>query len=200
LTPLRLIELARGQPEVAIDRDVRIPGPTLTARLQSGRPLLVSELEAHPDQHRERRRYRYGHVLGQGLDRSAIVRWQERHSDSPLAADVIDLLVHVDGIHLWADLDRARSYFGIRPLEEWRDTRDDQAHALLAESRPGTLVISYHDNGDYFLLLEPSESRFTWFDPQSPDDSESIGSSVSTLLDWWWDRALEMDPRKDMAP
>jgi hypothetical protein len=59
-------------------------------------------------------------------------------------------------------------------------------------------VISYHDNGDYFLLLEPGENRFTWFDPQSPNDSESISSSVGTLLDWWWDRAQEMDPRKDI--
>jgi hypothetical protein len=200
VTPLRLIELAGVQAEVAIDREVGVPGPTLRALLQSGRPLLLSEIQAHPDRHRENRRYRYGHVLGHGLDPSAIAAWQDRHPDSPLATDVADLLAQIDGIHLWADLETGRSSFGIRPLEEWCDVRDDEAHELFSEQQPGTLVISYHDNGDYFLLLEPTKNRFTWFDPQSPDDSESIGSSVSTLLDWWWDRAREMNPRKDFAP
>jgi len=195
VTPRQLIEQARAQPEVAVMRDVSVPGPELAALLHSGRPLLVSALLEHPDQHRERRQYRYGHVLGPGLAHQGIRGWQDLHPESVLRDDVWDLLTQVDGVHLWADLETRRSYFGIRPLDEWRSTRDDDAGALFQEQPRDTLVLSYHENGDYFLLLHPGENRFVWYDPQSPGDSRTIGASVAELLDWWWDRAQELDPR-----
>jgi len=195
MTPLRFIELASTQPEVSDDRNVRVPGPELMALIQSGRPPLLSEINAHLDQRQVWCRFRCGHILGPGLSTEAISAWQSLHPDLPQSADITDWLAQIDGIHLWADLDTGLRYFGIRPLSEWRRALDDDSVILFDEQPRDTLVISYHTNGDYFLLLQASENRFTWFDPQSPDDSEVIGSSVSDLLNWWWDRVEEMDPR-----
>jgi hypothetical protein len=187
------MDRARNQPEVVVDRVVMIHGPQLTALLQSGRPMLVSELEAHPDQHPEMRRFRYGHILGPGLPDDTIAAWQNRHLRTVLSADTFKLLRQINGIHLWADLDNGRSYFGVLPLAEWRDAHEHEAAPVFEKLPRGTIVISYHDNGDYFLLLNSANNHFTWFDPQAPDDSESAGESIEDLLGWWWERAQELD-------
>jgi hypothetical protein len=199
MTPRELLALAQQQPVVEVQRTVSVPGPELQALLNSGRPLLVSELTAHPDQRSEQRLYRYGHVFGGPVSDSAIADWQHRHPCGVFLAQLIDLLKTADGIHLWADLDSGRSYFGILPIADWLDTRDHDASPIfddLPDRVPaGTSVISYHDNGDYFLLLSPSGDSFTWFDPQSPDDSKVVGRSVEQFLAWWWDYCQELDPR-----
>ena len=192
MTPAELVERARSQSEVSIDRLVSIYGPEAYALMKSGRPLSLLELMAHPDQHKEMRTFRYGHVLGAPLSSDALAAWQERHPQTPLSPDMVELLLMVDGVHLWADLDAGRAYFGILPLAEWRGARE----VLGGEGVPEeTLLISYHDNGDAFLLLG-SDGRFTWFDPQSPDDSTLLGGSVGGLLEWWWRNCEQLDPRR----
>lgn len=192
MTPTELIERARSQAEVCVDRLVSIYGPEVSSLLRTGRPLPLLGLLAHPDQHKEMRTFRYGHVLGAPLSSGALAAWQERHPQIQVAPDMTALLLAVDGIHLWADLDTGRAYFGILPLAEWRGVRE----VLGGEDVPEeTLVISYHDNGDAFLLLGP-DGKFTWFDPQSPDDSTHLGGSVGGLLEWWWHNCEQLDPRR----
>jgi hypothetical protein len=196
MTPSELIDLVSRQPEVAVDRVVRVHGPNLDAVIQTGKPLLVSELLSHPDQHSETRHFRYGHILGRGCPDAAIAEWQQRRGGC-LSADVVDLLRRIDGIHLWADLDEGRSYFGILPLVGWCNAHQCESALLFENQPPDTFLMSYHDNGDYFLLLDVAKNEFKWFDPQSPDDSRIIGTSVSALLDWWWEYTQELDPRLD---
>jgi hypothetical protein len=83
------------------------------------------------------------------------------------------------------------------PLAEWRSVREHPAAILFENVPPTTLVISYHDNSDYFLFLEPAEDRFTWFDPHSPENSTSAGATLKDFLKWWWDYAQELDPRDE---
>jgi hypothetical protein len=197
VTPLELVNRAREQPTVLVERNVRVPGPNLLDRLNSGRPLLVAELDRHPDQHWERRVFRYGHVLGTAVSEDAFAELQTQRSTLLASSGLSDLLRTVDGIHLWADLDVGRSYFGILPVAEWRDVRTHEASAVFDDVPPDTMVLSYHDNGDYYLLLGADGARFTWFDPQSPSDSTMVGGSVPELLEWWWAYAQELDPRSD---
>jgi hypothetical protein len=55
------------QPLLTITRTVRVPGSQLKALLAERKPIPLSELMAHPNQHQERRTFRYAHVLGVGL-------------------------------------------------------------------------------------------------------------------------------------
>jgi hypothetical protein len=197
MTPLDLVNRARNQPTVVVERNVRVPGPELQELLSSGRPLPVSELEAHRDQHWETRAFRYGHLLGMPINGSALVELHSRYSMQLESSGLLDLLRTVDGIHLWADLDVGRSYFGILPAAEWCDVRTHYASALFEDTAPDTMVRSYHENGDYYLLLGADGKQFTWFDPQSPGDSTTVGSSVPEFLEWWWVYAQQLNPLRD---
>lgn len=199
MTPQQLIEHAAKQPEVTLERSVRVPGPALRELLASGRAIPLIEVISHPDQHEEVRRFRYGHLLGPGASRASIEEWQTRNPSARIHPDVVELLTRVDGIHLWADLDRARAYFGIRPLSEWTEVALSEWHFLFDEPMPGALVISYHDNGDAFLVLDTHENCFTWYDPQDFRDTRTAKISIGELLDWWWELSQELDPRRDAA-
>ena len=52
---------------------------------------------------------------------------------------------------------------------------------------------------DYYLIVDPSENRFTWFHPQSPEDSRLVGRTVEQFLDWWWNDAQELDRRIELV-
>jgi hypothetical protein len=194
MTPAELIALSSQQQEIAEYREVRVHGSQLTELIKRRSPMLMSELLSHPDQRTEMRRFRYGHILGRGCSDIAIAEWQQRR-DVRLASDVTCLLRQIDGIHLWADLDNGRGYYGILPLVEWHNVHESESAPLFEDLGRKTFVISYHENGDYFLLLDTITSEFTWFDPQSPTDSVAIGTRVEALLDWWWERVQELDPR-----
>jgi len=199
LTPQQLIQLAASQPEVTVERTVSVFGPTLSALLASGRSIRLTEVLAHPDQHAEVRRFRYGHHLGRGAARSSIAEWQGRHPSASLHPEIVQLLTQVDGIHLWADLDHGRAYYGICPHSEWIELAHSEWHFLFDEPKPGALVISYHDNGDYFLVLDTHENCFTWYDPQDFRDTRTVKRSTSELLDWWGELTQKLDPRRDAA-
>lgn len=199
MTPQQLIERAAKQPEVTFERAVRLPGPALTALLVSGRAIPLLDASSHPDQRQEVRRFRYGHLLGPGASRASIDEWQTRNPSARIHPDVVELLARVDGIHLWADLNRTRAYFGIRPLSEWTEVALSEWCTLFDELTPGALVISYHNNGDYFLVLDTRENSFTWYDPQNFRDTRTVKHSVGELLDWWWELSQQLDPRRDAA-
>jgi len=99
MTPSELLVLARRQPVVDVERTIAVPGPELQALLDSGKPLFVAELLAHPDQHAERHPYRYGHVFGEPAPDEAIshlLASTESRDVEPEVADVAWSLVKVD--------------------------------------------------------------------------------------------------------
>jgi hypothetical protein len=103
----------------------------------------------------------------------------------------------VDGVHLWADLASSRAHFGILPLSEWLDAKDVD-WAMMFESPPvGQLAISYHDNGDYFLVLDTHRRKYLWYDLQDFDQPKPAGGSVEELLDFWWQETAWLDPRRE---
>ncbi|HEU4386233.1 MAG TPA: hypothetical protein VFV34_00450 [Blastocatellia bacterium] len=191
-----LIRRAEEQRAVTIERTVNVPGPMLLTLLAERRSLTVAELQAHPDQHKELRSFQYGHVLGPGLGSSEIDDWQSRHPRHMLPADLRALLVVVNGIHLWADLATSRAYFGILPLENWQDAATSDWAELYETAPACELVLSYHDNGDYFLVLDTASQEYRWYDPQDFDNPERVGRTVEDLLDFWWKETAWLDPRK----
>ena len=61
----------------------------------------------------------------------------------------------------------------------------------------GCLVMSYHDNGDYYLVLDTNGPKYLWFDLQDFDHPVNVGTTVTSLLDWWWQQTDWLDPRRE---
>jgi len=61
-----------------------------------------------------------------------------------------------------------------------------------AASRP--TLISYHENGDYYLVLDTQKPAYFWFDTQDFDDPALVARNVEELLSWWWNQAAELVP------
>lgn len=193
---MRIDELQRrasAQPEIKQTRTVRVWGPTLRAEVEAGRLKNLAEIYAHPDQTSELQTFRCGHVLGEGLAPETIAAWQARFPAHPLPRDLTELLAQVNGIHLWADLDDGRAYFGVAPLDEWQDAAKDWGW-LFTSPPAGYLVISYHDNGDYCLVLDTARSDYWWYDAHDPDNPLKVGSNVEEMLDWLWREAQRLSP------
>ena len=196
MTTDELLKCAAEQPVLTIGRNVFVPGPQLKALLAEGKPILLTELRAHPDQRQELQRFCYAHVLGAGISRNAVDAWQEAHREHSLPLDLKELLTHVTGIHLWADLASSRAYFGILPLSEWQDVKD-VGWAMMFETPPvGCLVISYHDNGDNFLVVDTRVPEYLWYDLHDFDNPKRLGQTVAELLDFWWKETAWLDPRR----
>jgi hypothetical protein len=150
-----------------------------------------------PDQRQEQRTFRYAHILGRGISAEEIDVWQTRHPSHLLPLDLMDFLTRVNGIHLWADLETSRSYFGILPLSEWHDVASSD-WAMMFDSPPtGQMVVSYHENGDYFLVLDTYQQKYIWYDPQDFDNPKTAGTNVAELLDFWWRETEWLDPRRE---
>jgi len=197
MTPVELVKRAASQPIVKLARVVNVPGPELSALLSSRQPLLVSDLMAHPDQKKEIRKFQYGHILDAGISIAEIQEWETQHPHHDLPPDVVEFLQQVNGVHLWADIDSHRSYYGILPVSKWQDANDADWNQMFVQPSEGLLVISYHDNGDYFLVLDAKASAYFWYDLQDFDNPLRVGNSVPQLLDWWWEHASELDPRQE---
>ena len=194
MTTDELLKRVREQPVVAIQRTVSVHGPQLKALLAQGKAIPVSEIMAHPDQRREPRTVRYAHRVGPGASVEAVDAWQALHPGHPLPGDLREFLTRVDGVHLWADVASSRAYFGILPLQEWQDAKDVD-WATMFESPPvGQLVISYHENGDDFLVLDTKGPAYLWYDLGNFDHPKHAGRTVAELLDFWWQETAWLDP------
>jgi hypothetical protein len=185
-----------AQPVITIEHSVSIAGPQLKARLAENKPILMSEWMAHPDQRFELRTFRYANMVGQGIGTNEIEMWQARHPDHPLPRDLRELLMRVNGVHLWADLDKARAYFGILPLAEWEDTKASRWARMFESPPAGNVTISYHDNGDDFLVLDTQACEYLWYDLQDFYHPKHVGRTVGELLDFWWAETAWLDPSK----
>jgi SMI1 / KNR4 family (SUKH-1) len=196
MTTEDLIKHAAKQPLLTIQRSDSVPGPQLKALIAEGKPILLTELLTHPDQHRELRTFRYAHVLGAGVSGDQIGAWQAAHPGHPLPPDLCEFLKRVDGVHLWADLASSRAYFGILPLKEWQDAKAMDWAVMFKSPPVGQLVISYHDNGDNYLLLDTRVPEYLWYDLEDFDHPKRIGRTVAELLDFWWQETAWLDPRQ----
>jgi len=196
MTITELVARAAAQPVVTVNREISFSDPVLQEAMRSRPYMSVAELIAHPDRRKEMRSFRYGHVLGPGLSQAAISRWQHAFPLHRLPTDVADALGTVNGVHLWADLDVGRSYFGIAPLEEWRDIAGLE---WMLGRRESCLVISYHENGDYVLVLDTEARRFDWVDHEDIDNPLVVGRTFAEMLGWLWDYAQTLDPNDERA-
>ncbi len=187
--------LAQAQEPVAITRMVSVPGPTLQALINDSRFMTLKEINSHPDRIHEIKRFTYTHLLGHGASLEEISRWQRHHPNHVISADLASFIHEINGVHLWADADQKRSYFGILPMEGWLDAATWEWSGLFVEPPIGILVLSYHDNGDAYLLLNTITGRFYWYDTEEFDHPALVGESIEGLLDWWWVNASELDPR-----
>jgi hypothetical protein len=190
------VRLATSQEIVEVRRRVSVHGPVLEALIAQGKITLLSDILADRDQHEEDRLFRHKHILEPGAGSSAIATWMAAHPHHPLPRDLVSFLEQVNGVHLWADIETSRSYYGILPLCEWRDA--GTALKVMYDVRPQhQLVLSYHDNGDYFLVLDTKNGAYFWYDLEDFDNPKLIGSSVAELLAWYWQQASELDPRRE---
>jgi hypothetical protein len=186
---------ATSQPVANERRVVRVWGTKLRQLFAQRKARTVAEIFAHPDQQKEQRTFRRGHILGPGLPDDAIESWQQRRPSHPLPPDLTKLLNRVNGIHLWADLDSQRAYFGILPLEEWEDISRSPLAPLFADQPSGQLAMSYHQNGDYYLVLDTTQHTYLWYDTQDfGGKPRLVAENVEGLLSWWWEQAAELAP------
>jgi hypothetical protein len=194
-----LIRLAATQPEIRETRRVRVWGPQLRALVESGKLRRLDEIVEHADQTSELKTFRYGHILGAAITRTDLAEWQARFPAHPLPADLAEFLLRVDGVHVWADLDEGRAYFGIAPLAEWEDAATVGWSALFERRPVGVLVISYHQNGDYYAVLDTATSIYWWYDLEDFDHPRVIGTALDEVLDWLWKKAAELRPSLSRA-
>lgn len=191
-----LLRRVASQSEVRETRRVQVWGDTLRAAVSSGELRTLDKILEHPNQTSQSKTFRYGHIAGAPRTAADLQNWQAQFPLHPLPADLAEFLLQVDGLHLWADLDQGRAYFGIAPLDEWHNAVSDDGPRLFFEPRVGMLTISYHQNGDYSLVLDTSASLYLWFDHEDIENPTVIGATLGELLDWIWTRA---DERRPMA-
>lgn len=179
---------------VVVQRQVSVPGPTLLVRMDTPPYPTIAEVQSHPDQTFETRRFRYGHLLGPGVTPEELSAWRACWPNHPIPYDLAQLLLKTNGIHLWADLDQERAYIGIAPLAEWEDAAEGWWAEFFKPSAKGGLILSYHLDGNGAVVLDTKSGVYRWYEWEDLDNPQMIGNSVESLLDWLWAHA-RFDPR-----
>ncbi len=139
----------------------------------------------------------YRHVLGPPASPGAVLEWQKKWPEHRLPKDIVELLTHFDGVHLWAD-ESGRSYEGLASLEEWQPALfamygADAEPALLPESY---LALSYHADGAAYIVLDARTQEYFLIDTAGPDQTCRIGTTTSELLDWLWANRIQPTSRR----
>lgn len=185
---------ANADETVVIQRQASIPGPQLLARMKTAPYPTIAEVAAHPDRTYEPRTYRYGHILGMGLKINELNDWRRRWPNHPLPPDLTELLLSVNGIHLWANLNDNRSYIGIAPLCDWMDGATSWWAGFIQPSPIGALIISYHQDGNGAVVFDTKAGTYRWFEWEDCYHPRMIDRSVEELLEWLW-AEVRFDPR-----
>jgi hypothetical protein len=187
-----LLGRVASEPSRTEERDVDVATPELLRELEQRPGMLLAEFVADPRKTRERRTLRTGHVLGPPLTVDAIRSWQLQWRRHPLPNDLIALLLRVNGIHLWADLDTGRAYEGLAPLAEWDIARAKMyGPAAPAESLGDQyLALTYHADGSAFVVLDVDGGGYYLMDSCGPDLTCPVGRSANDLLDYLWSHRI----------
>ncbi len=187
-----LIAKVASEPHRAMEHDVVVHSPEWLREMKERDPVPISERPADPNMTHERRTLRVGHVLGPPLTVDALEAWQRRWPRHPLPADLAALLLRVDGIHLWADLDTGRAYEGLAPVAEWELAR---VKMWGPDATPDTLpdqylALTYHNDGSAFVVLDVDRGLYYLMDACGADESCPIGGSADDLLDHLWSHRI----------
>jgi hypothetical protein len=181
-----------SEPPYTRERDVIVPHADLLREVKERGSMSLTDFQNDPRHRRERRTFRYGHLLGAPLSADEIRAWQRRWPRHILPGDLTALLMRVDGIHLWANLDTTRAYTGLAPLAEWELARTKMygptaAADLVAENY---LALSYHADGADFVVLDVERGSYYLMGECGADESCRVGQSVEDLLDYWWSHRI----------
>ncbi|AKV00498.1 hypothetical protein AKJ09_07161 [Labilithrix luteola] len=182
------VENVASEPERRLRHTVWCTPPDELAKAARPGGLRLTDLLAAPGRHAEEREVTYRHILGSPANVRVIDAWEQRYPSHVLPTDLRQLLMRMNGIHLWANAESGRAYAGIAPIEEW-----DLARTVMygAEADPGLVAdrfvaISYHRDGASFVVLDVESGRYFLMDTAGPDTSTPVATSGAALLDWVW--------------
>jgi hypothetical protein len=152
----------------------------------------MTDFLSAPGRRSEQRQMRYRHNLGMPATQDAIEAWQGRQPNHPLPQDLQALVRRFNGIHLWADTNTGRSYFGLAPIEEWELARikmyGPTADRNLLDDR--YVALSYDQGAEAFVVLDVASGTYFLMDTAGPDETSPIAKSAEELLDWLWKSRL----------
>jgi hypothetical protein len=187
-----LINNVACEPPQTITLSTSVLAPARLEAVKRKGGMLLTELLAGAPLG-EPRTARYGHILGPPASAETLKVWRERFPHHPLPVDLQELVTHVNGIHLWADLATGRSYHGLAPLEEWDLARlkmfGEKADPHLLHDC--YVAMSYHRDAGAFIVLNVDSQSYFLMDSAGPDESCPIGASTNKLLDWVWNHRID---------
>jgi hypothetical protein len=183
-----LLERVSGEPERTVTRSVWTTPPEVLAKAAASRGMRMTDLLSAPGRRSEQREVRYRHILGSPASQQAIDGWQRQHPLHVLPADLRALIMRINGIHLWANVETGRSYTGLAPIEEWDMARakmyGPSADRSLLDDR--YVALSYHQDGASFVVLDVDSGTYFLMDAAGPDTTSPVANNAGELLDWLW--------------
>lgn len=165
----------------------RTAPPELLARARAPGGLRLTDLRQGSQPAREVTR-EYAHLLEKEAESVEIDSW-ERGRAVRLPSDLRELLLHANGIHLWANVEHRRSYEGLLPLSNWRPATEVFPGAAFPNAS-SLFVISYHSDNAAFVTVDLSTGVYYLVDTAGADLSCRIAVDVEGLLTWLWNARI----------
>jgi hypothetical protein len=186
------IRVVATEPGRVVKRTVFIPEAEMVSKASRPGGLNLADLLSTRGRRTEQRDLRYEHVLGPPAAADAIEAWQRQHSVPSLPPDLCELMLRMNGIHLWARSDMGRAYVGLAPIEEWELARTKIFGRMAEESLLDDryVAITYHGDGASYVAVDVKSGRYYLMDAAGPDTSAPIANSAGELLDWLWQRRI----------
>ena len=146
--------------------------------------MSMTEFLSSPGRRSEQRELRYRHILRAPASQEALDAWHGRRPSHPLPVDLRALVMRINGIHLWADVETGYSYAGLAPIEEWELARvkmyGPTADRSLVDDR--YVALSYHLDGAAFVVLDAELGTYFLMDSAGPDRTAPIANNYDELL------------------
>ncbi len=181
---------AAGEPGRTVTRTVwTTPTEVLAKAAASGSMRMTDLLSvAVPGRRAEQRDVRYRHIIGPPASPQAIDAWQSQHPLQVLPPDLRALVMRMNGIHLWANVETGRSCTGLAPIEDWDLARikmyGPSADRNLLDDR--YLALSYHQDGAAYVVLDVELGTYFLMDTAGPDKTSPIAHDAGELIEWLW--------------
>jgi hypothetical protein len=186
-----IISLVASEPTRVILRNVRVLASDTMAKASMPGGMRMTDFLSAPAR-TERREFRYGHIMGAPASRETIEEWKRKWSVAHLPSDLEEFVCRINGVHLWANIETGRSYIGLAPVEEWETARVKMygatADPSLLDDR--LIALSYHQDGESFVVLDLASGRYYLIDSAGPDETSPVGENIGDLLDWFWNSRI----------
>jgi hypothetical protein len=186
------LELVRADAPITQTTMVTANTQEILARIQARTGpdgILLTGLMAEPGKIQEPRELTYAHLLGAPASLETIDAWKQDHPSVRLPDDLVALIQTMNGIHLWADVARGRSYLGMAPLEEWTFARN-LTHGLIDDEDDRCLVLTYHSDGAHWIALDSVDQTYVDLDHEDPSSRKVLATNVEGLLDCLWKQRI----------